>query len=235
MRAFTFKGENESVRNDIARLHNTRLVSTTELGRGKKLDMPLIKEITGGDEVTARFLYSEYFSYVPKYKIFMAVNVKPKLSDYDPATWRRIQFIPFTVKIPNSELISQADLMKGFRKEMPGILSWAVKGTKEWLKIGLQPPPIVVEAIRAYKSEVDPMSDYLETRCTGDLGDSVSADILFEDYRTYCMRQDSKPPDNVKSFGRLLGVRGYKTKPKKIKEEDAWKTKRIYYGFKLPN
>ena len=66
MRAFTYKGESESVRNDIARLHNARLVTATELGRGKKLDMPLIKEITGGDEVTARFLYAEYFSYTPK-------------------------------------------------------------------------------------------------------------------------------------------------------------------------
>jgi putative DNA primase/helicase len=63
--------------NDIARLRGTRFVTTTEAEQGRRLSEPLIKKITGNDQMTARFLYGEYFSFTPTFKIFMATNHKP--------------------------------------------------------------------------------------------------------------------------------------------------------------
>jgi putative DNA primase/helicase len=70
----------DSIRNDLASLHDARLVTTSEVGRNGVLDSTLIKEFTGGDPITCRFLYRESFTYIPKFKLIMAVNQRPYLS-----------------------------------------------------------------------------------------------------------------------------------------------------------
>jgi len=55
----------EGISNDIARLRGTRLVTTVEAEEGKRLSEPLIKQVTGNDRMTARFLYGEYFDFQP--------------------------------------------------------------------------------------------------------------------------------------------------------------------------
>ncbi|MDR0572880.1 MAG: DUF5906 domain-containing protein [Tannerella sp.] len=74
------KKSGEQISNDIARLRGTRFVTTTEAEQGKRLSEPLIKQITGNDRMTARFLYGEFFNFVPTFKIFMATNHKPVIN-----------------------------------------------------------------------------------------------------------------------------------------------------------
>ena len=65
------KRNNDTATNDIARLRGTRFVTTTETEQGKRLSEHLIKQVTGNDQPTARFLYGEYFKFVPTFKIFI--------------------------------------------------------------------------------------------------------------------------------------------------------------------
>jgi putative DNA primase/helicase len=65
------KKSGEQISNNIARLRGTRFVTTTEAEQGKRLSEPLIKQITGNDQMTARFLYEEFFNFVPTFKIFI--------------------------------------------------------------------------------------------------------------------------------------------------------------------
>lgn len=67
----TFMKKTSEQSNDLARLKGTRLVTTTEVEQGKALSESLIKQITGGDEITARFLYGEFFSFKPTFKILL--------------------------------------------------------------------------------------------------------------------------------------------------------------------
>ena len=148
-------------------MHDARLVTTSEVGRNGILDATVIKELTGGDPVTCRFLYRESFSYLPKFKLIMAVNQRPNLSVKDQAIWDRIHLIPFTVRIDDSKLIAQEKLLATFHSEMGGILRWAVEGCLKWQKEGLEKPESVVEATEEYKSDVDPTISWVETRYTG--------------------------------------------------------------------
>ena len=63
----------------------------------------LVKQLTGGDRVTARFLHGEYFDFVPAFKLFLAVNHKPIIKGTDHAIWRRVRLIPFDVTIRENE------------------------------------------------------------------------------------------------------------------------------------
>ncbi|MGI8597500.1 MAG: DNA primase family protein, partial [Thermoleophilaceae bacterium] len=62
------------VRTDIARLAGARLVASLEVEDGKHLAEGLLKQLTGGDTVTARFLYSDAFEFAPAFKLWLAAN-----------------------------------------------------------------------------------------------------------------------------------------------------------------
>lgn len=162
---FTDK-RSDSVRNDLASLHDARLVATSELGRNGVLDATLIKELTGGDPITCRFLYRENFSFIPKFKLIMAVNQRPYPSVRDQAIWDRIHEVPFKVRISDDKITPQEELLALFHLEMSGILNWAVEGCIRWQKEGLGMPESVVEATQDYKTAVDPTSLWVETRYT---------------------------------------------------------------------
>ena len=128
--------QNDSVRNDLAGLHDCRLVTTSEIGKHGVLDVPMIKEFTGGDPITCRFLYRESFTYIPKFKLIMAVNNRPNLSAKDSVIWQRVKMIPFTARIPDDKIVAQVQLLEIYRLEMPKILDWAVQGPKNGLMRG---------------------------------------------------------------------------------------------------
>ena len=46
----------ESSDNNVARLRGIRLVTASETGDGNRLDESLIKDVTGGDRIAARFM-----------------------------------------------------------------------------------------------------------------------------------------------------------------------------------
>ena len=63
-----------SIPNDIARMQGSRFVTATESEAGHKLAENLIKQMTGDDMISARFLHQEWFDFKPEYKIFLGSN-----------------------------------------------------------------------------------------------------------------------------------------------------------------
>jgi putative DNA primase/helicase len=122
--------QSENVRNDIAALAGARFVSANESGADKRLSESIIKALTGGDTISARFLFKEYFEFKPQFKVWMATNHKPVIKDTDNAIWRRVRLIPFGVTIPEEE--RDPHLVETLRGEYAGILNWAIRGCLEW-------------------------------------------------------------------------------------------------------
>jgi putative DNA primase/helicase len=228
---FTDK-RSDSVRNDLASLHDARLVATSELGRNGVLDATLIKELTGGDPITCRFLYRENFSFIPKFKLIMAVNQRPYPSVRDQAIWDRIHEVPFKVRISDDKLVAQEQLLALFHLEMSGILNWALEGCLKWQKEGLGMPESVVEATQDYKTAVDPTSLWVETRYTGKEDDTVPTGLLFDDYMKFARENEINLSDNFDSlrFGRTI-MKKFKSRARRIDGSIA----KHYFGFKLPN
>ncbi|MDR1252159.1 MAG: DUF5906 domain-containing protein, partial [Treponema sp.] len=138
--------------NDIARLRGTRFVTTTEAEQGRRLSEPLIKKITGNDQMTARFLYGEFFNFMPTFKIFMATNHKPVIKGTDYGIWRRIKLIPFTTRIPEEK--QDKHLESKLREEASGILNWLLEGTRRWKQERLKAPPAILNATDEYRGEM---------------------------------------------------------------------------------
>ncbi len=194
---------------ELADLAGVRLVASIEVAEGKQLAEAVVKQMTGGDKVKARFMRQDFFEFDPTFKIFLAANHKPVIKGTDHAIWRRIKLIPFEVTIPEEE--QDKELLDKLRAEMPGILAWAVRGCLDWQKNGLGVPEDVKAATAAYRDESDLLATFL-AECT-EFGATCQAQAgaLFKAYRAWAANNglsDREMLSNVR-FGRQLGERGF--------------------------
>lgn len=199
----------ETIGNDIARLQGARLVTAIEINEGQRLSEALIKSITGGDRITARFLYGEYFDFQPQFTPFLVVNHRPVIRDTSHSIWRRIKLIPFTVTIPEDKKDKQLPVR--LREELPGILAWAVEGCLLWQKEGLVMPDEVKEATEGYREDMDTFSTFIEECCIVEEDKKVSNRGIRYAYETWC-RENGDYPLGQKLFNAKMTERGFAVK-----------------------
>ena len=190
----------EGIRNDLAALRGARLVLASETGPRKSLNETLIKQVTGNEAITARFLHKEFFSYHPWYKILLATNDKPRVHGTDRGIWRRIRLVPFTVNFEGRE---DKQLSQKLEQELPGILNWAVAGCMDWQKAGLAPPTEVEAATQAYREEMDVLADFIDERCVVGIGEMATKSVLYQAYVDWTQTAKERPYNKI-SFGRML-------------------------------
>ncbi len=195
-----------SIPNDVARLHGTRLVVAVEMESGKRLAEALVKQLTGCDKITARFLHKEFFEFVAAFKLFLATNHKPEIRGTDNAIWRRIRLIPFNVTIPPEE--QDKGLVEKLKAELPGILAWAVRGCLEWQRDGLGVPEAVKQATEGYRAEMDTLAAFLDECCILTPDAKASATPLYAAYKQWCAGNGEAPLTQQK-FGMCLTERGF--------------------------
>jgi putative DNA primase/helicase len=197
----------DHIRNDIARLVGARFVSAIEVDHGRRLAESLVKQLTGGDRVTARFLYREPFEFTPQFKLWLAANHKPRIQGTDHAIWRRIRLIPFDVQIPSEEQDRQLGIK--LRQELPGILQWAVRGCLAWQEEGLEQPKAVQVATQEYREEMDILGGFLADCCDhlATMEGKEPFSDLYVAYRQWA-EQTGERILSQRVFGTILGERG---------------------------
>ena len=206
---------------EIAKLDGARLVTTTEPNEGERFDEGLLKQLTGGDRVSARKLYENEFEFTPQFKLWMATNHKPYVRGRDEGIWRRFVIIPFDKQIPLHEI--DRDLTKKLKRELPAIMRWCVDGFLEWQRIGLSEPAIIKEQRDEYRTEMDSISAFIEECCETDYKFKISASELFSAYDNWAKRNNQHKMTNVKFAAEML---------KKF-ERTTIKGKRYYRGLKI--
>ena len=175
------------IRNDVARLAGARLVISVEVDEGKKLAEGLIKTLTGGDTIAARFLYSEVFEFRPCFKLWLAANARPAVNADDSAMWRRILQLPFVHVIPERERDDRLKIrLRSDPEVQSAILAWAVKGCLEWQAQGLAVPGSVRDYTAEYRAENDPLRDWLDDTCQFDPMAWTSTADLRKSYEDWC-------------------------------------------------
>lgn len=189
--------------NDIARLQNVRAVIANEVEDGTLLAESLVKQMTGGERLSARFHYQEFFEFMPKFKLFIAGNHKPVIRGRDNGIWRRIRLIPFTVTITRAQ--QDPHLQAKLRAELPGILNWALSGCADWQKTGLSEPKVISDAVEAYREEMDVFGAWQKDCCTVGPLLETKASEAYQSYKHWCELNGYRPMANG-NFGRDLAA-----------------------------
>lgn len=192
--------------NDLARMVGVRLITCSEVQRGRRLNEQLIKQLTGSDPVTARFLFQEFFEFIPVAKFFLAVNHRPVIRGTDHAMWRRVRLIPFEVTIADDQ--KDKNLPAKLRHELPGILRWMVAGCLKWQADGLGAPAAMVEATQGYRSEMDLIGEFLEACCEIGDGQRVAKKALRQAYEAWHGEYGEGQQVGTNLFRQLLMDRG---------------------------
>src|SRR5258706_5993433 len=191
--------------NDIAALAGARMVSVSKTDSGMALNIGLIKHLTGGDRVTARFLYREAFTYTPQMKFWLMTNNKPDIPESTKAIWARIKLIPF-----ENDFTGREDRTMDAKLDEAGdaILAWAVAGCQSWLRDGLHEPAKVQAATQSYKEEQDLLAEFVDETC--DLGSEleVKARVLYKAYQAWSQSNHQMRPMPEKEFSNQMQQRG---------------------------
>lgn len=218
----TSRGSNDGGRAtpELSRLRGRRLVVTSELDVGKRVDEARVKDLTGKDTIVARGLFQDFIEFQPTHKLFVFGNHKPTVKGTDHGIWRRIRLIPFTVQFNDTMPNFDPDLDKKMLRELPGILNWAIAGCLQWQEQGLGIPDSVRKATDAYRTDMDVIGQFLNDRCVQLECATVRASEL---YNAYCdwAKENGEREVSQKALGMILQERGFEKV--RSRHSRAWK------------
>lgn len=196
----------------IARIVGKRFLSASETKAGAHLDDETVKALTAGDKQTAHFMKKDFFEFVPVGKIHLATNFLPTLSSSGKAIGRRLHAIGWDVTIPPEKMIKNLDTQI-CRRELPGILNWAIAGCQEYLSAeagadALDRPLSVIQKTQEHIGKSNRLSDWLEERAEFDRkADPLPLIGIYEDYKTHCEQWGNRPVHS-NQFSRMLVENG---------------------------
>ena len=191
---------------DMAGLRGARFVAAIETEQGRRWAESKVKNLTGGDKISARFMRQDFFEFFPQFKLFVAGNHKPAIRNIDEAMKRRLHLIPFTITVPPER--RDKHLQQKLLAERDGILAWAVQGCLDWQRHGrLDPPQPVKDATDEYFEAEDALGRWLDERCVR-VGNAKSLTAeLFTDWKQWA-ESAGEFIGSQKRFADLLLTRG---------------------------
>lgn len=172
---------------DLAGLQGARLVIGSELPKGKTWDESVIKDLTGGDTMTARYMRGDFFDFDPQLTLFVAGNNMPSFRGVDEAIRARVVLVPFNVTIPPER--RDMNLGDKLKAEAGQILQWAIDGALQWQARGLDVPASVAAASAQYFDDEDTLGQFLADEVSSDPTGFVTTTALHARFVQWCQTQ----------------------------------------------
>lgn len=220
--ATKFKSGAGAASPEIAELKGKRFICTSEIEDGTTLATALLKDMTGDENMSGRFLYENLVEFKPEFKPWIAANHKPDVPAEDQAVWDRMRLIPFDARVEEDQVDPQLGVK--LLTEAPGILVWAVRGCLQWQESGITTPAKVMEATADYRAEMDYFADYLDA--TRDrvaklsdvmADDALSVTTLRDHYNEWAKANEHERLSQRAFAARMVG-HGWA----KVKDEHGW-------------
>jgi putative DNA primase/helicase len=192
---------------DLAMLRGARLVTASETEEGRPWAEARIKQMTGGDPISARFMRQDFFTYTPQFKLTIIGNHKPVLRNVDDAARRRFNIVPFVLKPARPD----HELEQKLRGEWPAILGWMIQGCVDWQRRGLLRPPSVLAATTGYFADQDLFGQWLEDECDAEPGNPFKTETsaaLFSSWSGYATKA-GEHAGSKKTFSSIMERRGF--------------------------
>lgn len=173
---------------ELARLAGCRMLSVSEPPQGMVLDAALVKILTGRDTITARFLYSNSFEFVPQFTLFINSNYLPEVTDDSLFKSDRIVVIEFTKHFTDAEQDKQLKSKLMTEESLSGILNWCLEGLKKFRIEGFDKPDVIIKSIDAYKEESDKVMKFFNDCLEPEDGFICTVKEVYELYKIWCIK-----------------------------------------------
>ena len=205
---FTAKREGDTQNFDLAPLRPARFIVASESDKYDTLNEAKVKTITGGDWIRCAFKHRTHFEYRPQFKVWLLSNHPIKGDVDDDAFWGRVKIINF----PNSHLGQEDKTLKQRMKSdenLRGVLRWIVEGAMEWFKNpqGLQAPPVVNDANKQRRLELDYVQQWIDACCRIDSAAWTQNNAVYYSYKSWCEGVGIKPK-SMETLSQILAKKG---------------------------
>ena len=200
------RNDDHAPRNDLAGIKGARYLSVNELQAGDRLDERVVKAIAGREPISARFLFGEFFTFMPTFKAWVRTNHKPIILGDDIGIWRRIVLIPFSRTFNQEE--QDPHLEEKLLSERDGILGWILQGTTEYLKTGIVISPRMRAEINSYRADSDLLGEFLDDQTYQSADAKAEQKDFYWNYKCWCERNGVRP-QSKKSLTQRLKERGF--------------------------
>lgn len=194
---------------DMARLPGVRFLRTSEPEKGAKLAEGLIKEVTGGEVITARHLNKGFFDFLPSFKLTAQGNYRPKITGHDDGIWGRVRLVPWTVRIPDSEI--DIRLPAKLKAEASGIFNHMLRGLIDLKMNGLVESDNIRAATEKYRDQSDQLGRFLHDCTRDEDGAREKSSRLFELFKAW-VAATGGGEWQPQGFAKAMEDRGYERK-----------------------
>lgn len=189
----TFEADRGAIPADLAALRDARLVMASEGESGKAMSESVLKRATGSDKMTARFMRENFFTFQPRFLLWLATNHRPNFKSQDNGLWRRVKLIEFTKTFAEHE--KDHGIFEKLRAEREGIAAWAVRGAIDWYASKLGEPKRIKDATANLRETSDALAEFLTDVMvkTEDEGHRVPLQEAYNAYRDWCEASNERP------------------------------------------
>lgn len=189
---------------EIARLAGMRMVVCSEVADDDRFDEVKVKQLTGGDTLTARFMRQDHFTFKPSHHLWLMGNHQPAVRAGGRAFWRRLRLIPFLHEVPPEAMVDDLQgILAG--EHGPALLHWMIQGAAAYHQDGLQEPDSVTVATDHYAADQDTVTRFVGEACHvgGGIQVQVKKTVLREAYERWCFVEGESPVSPKKLTGEL--------------------------------
>ena len=147
---------------ELVILDGKRLVTASETPKGSHWNESRVKQLTGGDAITARRMRQDHYTFEPTHKLLVIGNHPPSLRSVGDAWRRRLRIIGFNHKPERPDTLLDSKLAA----EAPGILRWMISGALDWQDSGeLIMPKSVEIATHEFLAGQDLLAPWMSECC----------------------------------------------------------------------
>ncbi len=176
---------------DLAGLSEARLVVSGEIPAGMTWNEAVLKDLSGGDDISARFMRGNFFSFLPKMQVWMQGNTRPSFKTVDTGIRRRMILVPFAKETISNEERDNRMVSRLIEEEGPAIMRWIIDGAVAWNEAakdggsGLMVPKKLLDATIEYLDSEDKTKSFVDDETVADPEGFVSNADLYARWRAW--------------------------------------------------
>lgn len=229
------RAASNAANSELARAKGKRFAVLQEPSEDEKLNVGLMKELSGGDKIMARALFKEAFEFKPQFKMVLTCNHLPNVPSDDGGTWRRIRLVEFTSKFvqdpdperPN-EFPIDTDLSSKFVDWKEHFMSLLIEYYKKYTEAGsIREPEEVLKCTKEYQKNNDFYLEFKDDKIEDNEMGFLSVNDAFSMFKYWQKENGStvkiKKRDFLNALDKMCGKRatisrvegwkGYRMKP----------------------
>lgn len=201
---------------ELARSKGKRFASLQEPSEDERLNIGLMKELSGGDKIMARMIYKEPVEFSPQFKMLLLCNHLPNVPSDDGGTWRRIRVVEFTSKfIDNPKEDNEFPIDLSFSDKLESwkahFMSLIIEQYKRYVTEGIHEPDEVLKCTNEYKNQNDHVSNFISQFIEKHENGCLSMSDVFQEFRSWVKNDmiNIKVPNKLeleKTIARHLNV-----------------------------